>query len=259
MSLPVCTKDEKAVLATALERVKFNSPYGKDMKRWLRHGIGVHHAGLLPKYRILVERSPSRACSSSSAAPTPSASASMFRSAPSSSPSSGNTTARRPPSSACAISARSPAGPAAPATTTQGYVIVQAPEHLIENKRAEEKAAGDPAKKKKLVKARAPEGSVGWDAKTFERLQTAPPEELSPGSICRTACCLLVLSRDSDGCRAMRQLIADCHETPTKKRALRKRAWQLFRALLDRKIVEIIPRPAALFRPPPSRQRRAAG
>jgi superfamily II RNA helicase len=55
MSLPVCTKDEKAVLATALERVKFNSPYGKDMKRWLRHGIGVHHAGLLPKYRILVE------------------------------------------------------------------------------------------------------------------------------------------------------------------------------------------------------------
>jgi len=40
----------------ALERVKFNSPYGKEMKRWLRHGIGVHHAGLLPKYRILVEQ-----------------------------------------------------------------------------------------------------------------------------------------------------------------------------------------------------------
>jgi hypothetical protein len=55
MSLPVCTKEEKAALANALERVKFNSPYGKDMKRWLRHGIGVHHAGLLPKYRILVE------------------------------------------------------------------------------------------------------------------------------------------------------------------------------------------------------------
>jgi len=51
-----------------------------------------------------------------------------------------------------------------------------------------------------------------------------------------------VLSRDSDGCRAMRQLINDCHETPTKKRALRKRALQLFRALHDRKIVEIIPR-----------------
>ncbi|MBI3885400.1 MAG: DEAD/DEAH box helicase, partial [Opitutae bacterium] len=56
MSLSICSKDEKAALATELEKVKFNSPYGKDMKRWLRHGIGVHHAGLLPKYRILVER-----------------------------------------------------------------------------------------------------------------------------------------------------------------------------------------------------------
>ena len=56
MSLEVCSKDEKAALAAALEKAKFNSPYGKDVKRWLRHGIGVHHAGLLPKYRILVEQ-----------------------------------------------------------------------------------------------------------------------------------------------------------------------------------------------------------
>jgi hypothetical protein len=53
---------------------------------------------------------------------------------------------------------------------------------------------------------------------------------------------LLVLSREADGCRAMRQLINDSHEPPARKRALRRRAWQLFRALLDRKIVEIIPR-----------------
>jgi superfamily II RNA helicase len=56
MSLAVCSKEEKAALQVELERVKFNSPYGKEMKRWLRHGIGVHHAGLLPKYRILVEQ-----------------------------------------------------------------------------------------------------------------------------------------------------------------------------------------------------------
>jgi len=53
---------------------------------------------------------------------------------------------------------------------------------------------------------------------------------------------LLVLSRDADGCRAMQKLIRDCHETPSKQQALRRRAWQLFRALLDRKIVEVIPR-----------------
>ncbi|MBL9198860.1 MAG: DEAD/DEAH box helicase, partial [Opitutaceae bacterium] len=56
MSLTVCSKEEKAALQTELERARFTSPYGKEMRRWLRHGIGVHHAGLLPKYRILVEQ-----------------------------------------------------------------------------------------------------------------------------------------------------------------------------------------------------------
>ena len=56
MSLSVCSKEEKAALQAALEHVRFTSPYGKEVRRWLRHGIGVHHAGLLPKYRILVEQ-----------------------------------------------------------------------------------------------------------------------------------------------------------------------------------------------------------
>ncbi len=55
-SINVCSKVEKSALATALEGFKFNSPYGPDIKRWLRHGIGLHHAGLLPKYRVLVEQ-----------------------------------------------------------------------------------------------------------------------------------------------------------------------------------------------------------
>ncbi len=242
MSLAVCTKEEKAVLATELERVKFNSPYGKDMKRWLRHGIGVHHAGLLPKYRILVEQLAQKGllkliCGTDTLGvginvPIRTV---LF------------TQLWKYDGAKAAILSvrdfRQVSGRAGRAGhDTQGYVIVQAPEHVIENKRAEEKAAADPAKKKKLVKARAPEGSVGWDAKTFERLRTASPEELASHFDVSHGMLLLVLSRDSDGCRAMRQLINDCHETPTKKRALRRRAWQLFRALLDRKIVEIVPR-----------------
>ena len=242
MSLPVCTKDEKAVLATALERVRFNSPYGKDMKRWLRHGIGVHHAGLLPKYRILVESLAQQGllkliCGTDTLGvginvPIRTV---LF------------TQLWKYDGKKAAILSvrdfRQVSGRAGRAGhDTQGYVVVQAPEHFIENKRAEEKATADPAKKKKLVKARAPEGSVGWDAKTFDRLRTAKPEELSSRFEVSHGMLLLVLSRDSDGCRAMRQLINDCHETPTKKRALRKRALQLFRALHDRKIVEIIPR-----------------
>jgi superfamily II RNA helicase len=242
MSLPVCTKEEKAALATALERVKFNSPYGKDMKRWLRHGIGVHHAGLLPKYRILVEQLAQKGllkliCGTDTLGvginvPIRTV---LF------------TQLWKYDGAKAAILSvrdfRQVSGRAGRAGyDDQGYVIVQAPEHVIENKRAEEKAAADPSKKKKLVKARAPEGSVGWDAKTFERLKTASPEELSSRFDVSHGMLLLVLSRDTDGCRAMRQLINDCHETPMKKRALRRRAWQLFRALLERKIVEILPR-----------------
>src|SRR5262249_1673710 len=110
------------------------------------------------------------------------------------------------------------------------------------NKQAEAKAAGDPAKKKKLVKQAAPEGSVGWDAKTFEKLMTAPAEELQSRFSVSHGMRLLLLSRETDGCRAAQKLIRDCHETPTKKNALRRRAWQLSRALVDRKIGDIIPR-----------------
>jgi len=92
------------------------------------------------------------------------------------------------------------------------------------------------------VKQSAPEGSVSWDAKTFERLRTAPAEELSSRFDVSHGMLLLVLGRDSDGCRAMQRIIRDSHETDHRKRALRKRAWQLFRALVERKIVEIIPR-----------------
>jgi superfamily II RNA helicase len=241
MSLPICTKEEKAVLATELERVKFNSPYGKDMKRWLRHGIGVHHAGLLPKYRILVEQLAQKGllkliCGTDTLGvginvPIRTV---LF------------TQLWKYDGKKAAILSvrdfRQVSGRAGRAGfDAQGYVVVQAPEHFIENKRAEEKAAADPAKKRKLVKARAPEGSIGWDAKTFDRLRTASPEELTSRFDVSHGMLLLVLSRDTDGCRAMRNLINDSHETPNRKRALRKRAWQLFRALLDRKIVEIIP------------------
>jgi hypothetical protein len=242
MSLPICSKEEKAVLATELENVKFNSPYGKDLKRWLRHGIGVHHAGLLPKYRILVEGLAQKGllkliCGTDTLGvginvPIRTVVFTQIW--------------KYNGQKASILSVRDfrqVAGRAGRAGyDAKGYVIVQAPEHVIENKRAEEKAAKDPNKKKKLIKKGAPEGSVGWDAKTFERLMQAKPEELSSHFDVSHGMLLLVLSRDTDGCRAMQKLIRDCHERPSRKVALRKRSWQLFRALLDRKIVEIIPR-----------------
>ncbi|MDP1579376.1 MAG: DUF3516 domain-containing protein [Candidatus Didemnitutus sp.] len=242
MSLNVCTKEEKAVLATELERVKFNSPYGREMKRWLRHGIGVHHAGLLPKYRILVESLAQKGrlkliCGTDTLGvginvPIRTVVFTQLW--------------KYDGQKSAVLSVRDfrqVAGRAGRAGyDAQGYVIVQAPEHVIENKRAEAKAAADPSKKKKLVKQQAPEGTVSWDARTFAKLLTAPPEELLSRFQLSHGMLLLVLSRDADGCRALQRLIRDCHETPSKKNTLRRRGWQLFRALLERKIVEIIPR-----------------
>jgi superfamily II RNA helicase len=242
MSLNVCSKEEKAALQAALENVRFNSPYGKEMRRWLRHGIGVHHAGLLPKYRILVEQLAQKGllkliCGTDTLGvginvPIRTVIFTQLW--------------KYDGKKAAILSVRDfrqIAGRAGrKGYDDKGYVIIQAPEHVIENKRAEEKAAADPKKKKNLVKARAPEGSVVWDAKTFERLRTAPAEELSSRFEVSHGMLLLVLSRKTDGCRAMQRLIRDSHETDHRKRALRKRAWQLFRALVERKIVEIAPR-----------------
>jgi superfamily II RNA helicase len=239
MSINVCSKEEKTALQTALESARFNSPYGKEMRRWLRHGIGVHHAGLLPKYRILVEQLAQKGllkliCGTDTLGvginvPIRTVVFTQLW--------------KYDGKKAAILSVRDfrqIAGRAGrKGYDDVGYVIVQAPEHMIENKRAEEKAAADPKKKKNLVKQRAPEGSVGWDAKTFERLRTAPAEELMSRFDVSHGMLLLVLSRPTDGCRAMQHLIRDSHETDHRKRAIRKRAWQLFRALVDRKIVEI--------------------
>ncbi len=242
MSLAVCTREERAVLTAELEHFRFSSPYGKEMKRWLRHGIGVHHAGLLPKYRVLVEQLAQRGllkviCGTDTLGvginvPIRTV---VF------------TQLWKYDGTKAAILAvrdfRQIAGRAGRrGFDDRGYVIVQAPEHVIANKRAEEKAAGDPKRLRKLVKERAPEGFVSWDRKTFDRLQTAPPEGLSSHFDVSHGMLLLVLSRDGDGCRAMRDLIDRCHETAARKGQLRRRAWQLFRALVDRRIVEMIPR-----------------
>lgn len=242
MSLNVCSKEEKAALQLELERVRFTSPYGREIRRWLRHGIGVHHAGLLPKYRILVEQLAQKGllkliCGTDTLGvginvPIRTVVFTQLWKYD------GKKAAILSVRDFRQISGRA----GRKGYDDKGYVIVQAPEHVIENKRAEEKAANDPKKQKKLVKQRAPEGSIGWDAKTFERLRTAPAEELVSRFDVSHGMLLLVLGRDSDGCRAMQRIIRDSHETPHRKRALRKRAWQLFRALIDRKIVEIVPR-----------------
>src|SRR5262249_26693599 len=121
----------------------------------------------------------------------------------------------------------------------RGYVVAQAPEHVIENLRLGEKAQEG----RKVVKRKPPEHNfANWDLATFKRLMAAAPERLASRFRVSHGMLLNVLSRRTDGCRAMRDLIRNSHEPDRAKTAHFRRAWQLFRSLVERGIVEIVPR-----------------
>ncbi len=238
-SINVATRDEKAAIASAIEGFKFGSPYGPELKKWLRHGIGLHHAGLLPKYRILVEQLAQRGllrviCGTDTLGVginVPIRTVLFTR------------LCKYGGEKVAILSARDfhqIAGRAGrKGHDNVGWVVAQAPEHVIENLKLEEKAKNSG---KKVVKRQAPEKNfVNWDAKTFERLQTAAPEALTSRFQVTHAMLLNVLGRPGDGCAAMRELIRTCHDSAKQKKAHTKRAWQLFRSLLERKIIEFIP------------------
>ncbi len=238
-SINVCTREEKAALANAVEGFKFSSPYGPDIKKWLRHGIGLHHAGLLPKYRVLIEQLAQKGllkiiCGTDTLGVginVPIRTVLFTRLCKYDGQKTGILSAR---------DFHQIAGRAGrKGFDDRGWVVAQAPEHVIENLKLAEKSARDG---KKTVKRQPPEKNfVNWDKNTFLRLIAAPPERLTSRFQVTHGMLLNVLSRNGDGCRAMQQLIARCHESPRQKQAHIKRAWQLFRSLLDRKIVEIIP------------------
>ena len=237
-SINVCTRDEKAAIANVLEGVKFTSPYGPEIKKWLRHGIGLHHAGLLPKYRVLIEQLAQKGllkviCGTDTLGVginVPIRTVLFTRLCKYDGQKTGILSAR----DFHQIGGRA----GRKGFDDKGWVVAQAPEHVIENLKLAEKSARDG---KKTVKRQQPEKNfVNWDKNTYVRLIAAAPEKLTSRFQVTHGMLLNVLSRKGDGCAAMRKLIHDCHETPRQKQAHTKRAWQLFRSLLDRKIVEFV-------------------
>lgn len=243
LSLTVCTKAEKSQIAEELQDVAFSSPFGKEIKKLLRSGIGLHHAGLLPKYRVLIEKLAQKGllkmiCGTDTlgvGVNVPIRTVLFTQLCKYGGVKTATLTAR----DFHQISGRA----GRKGFDDHGYVIAMAPEHVIENKRLEAKAAGDPKKKKKLVKRKPPErGFVNWDEQTYLRLQSAPAEALTSSFNVSHGMLLNVLGRKGDGCAAMRTLINDCHNTEHSKKTMRRQAFQLFRALVDRNIIEIMPK-----------------
>lgn len=243
MSRNFCSKEEKAEIAEVLQGADFKSPYGNEMKKLLRHGLGIHHAGLLPKYRVLVEKLAQKGlmkviCGTDTlgvGVNVPIRTV-LFTQLYKFGGQSTKILAVRDFRQICGRAGRR-------GFDDVGFVVAQAPEYVIDNLKADAKAASK-GKKGKAQKKKPPEkGFVNWDEKTFTKLQTAPPEKLVSSFQVRHGTLLNVLSRvDEDGCAELRRLIEVSHETPVRKKALRKQAFALFRGLVEGEVLTIIPK-----------------
>jgi superfamily II RNA helicase len=175
MSANFSSREEKARIAEALHGARFDSPYGKDLQRFLRHGIGLHHAGLLPKYRLLVEKlaqggllkvvSGTDTLGMGVNVPIRTVLFTQLCKFD------GEKTAILSARDFHQISGRA----GRKGFDERGFVVAQAPEHVVENRKLAEKAAAG----KKVVKRPPPQkGYVHFDRSTFERLRDKQPEPL---------------------------------------------------------------------------------
>ena len=238
MSLDLCTKEEKAKINEAIKEVRFASPYGPDVKRWLKQGIGLHHAGLLPKYRILCEKLAQQGllkviCGTDTlgvGVNVPIRTVLFTQLCKYS----GDKTAILTARDFHQIAGRA----GRKGFDNVGYVVAQAPEHVIENLKLEAKSR---TTGKKFQKRKPPEhGYIPFDENTFKRLIDSAPEPLTSSFQVNHGMLLNILSRPTDGCRAMRALLKDCHESAASKKQLQHRAFLLFRSLVEKHIIEFV-------------------
>ena len=237
LSLDFSSKAEKQALAQAIKGESFRSPHGKEMQKLIRHGIGLHHAGLLPRYRLLVEKLAQRGllkiiCGTDTlgvGVNVPIRTVLFTKLCKFDGEKTRLLTAR---------DFHQIAGRAGrKGFDTQGHVVSLAPEHTVENLRLEAKSAAQG--RKKFVRRKPPEwGYVHWDKAVFDKLVGSEPEALVSRFQVSHGMLLQVLGRDEGGCRAMKQLVKDSLETPQRKRHHKQQALELLRSLWQAGVVE---------------------
>jgi superfamily II RNA helicase len=243
MSVNVCSRAEKDAIAELIGRFRFSSGFGKTLSRLVRHGIGVHHAGMLPRYRRLVETLAQAGllkviCGTDTLGVGINV---PIRTVLFTALSKYDGTRTR---LLMAREFHQIAGRAGRAGfDTMGRVVVQAPEHVIENSRALAKAGDDPKKRRKVVRRKPPEGMVSWGEPTFDRLVAAEPEPLRSSFAVSHAMLLNVVSRPGDAFQAMKHLLTDNHEDSAAQRRHISRAIAIYRALLAGGVVERLAEP----------------
>lgn len=243
-SIQVTTREERDAIGPELALVRFETPYGKELQRFLRAGIGVHHAGLLPKYRLLVEKL-SQAGLLKVISGTDSLGVGvnipirtvLFTSL---SKFNGERTALLTAREFHQLAGRA----GRKGFDDHGRVVALAPEHVAENKKLEAKRLKSPHLKNKLVNKKPPKGFVHYDDKTFGKLIVAPPEPLEPRFDVTHGMIIQVLQADDDkgpaGYGRLVEIIRRTHLREPEQRRQLKLAARLFRSLRDAQIVELV-------------------
>ena len=245
MSLKIATREQKDAIAERIGAFRFTAGFGKTLSKLVRSGIGVHHAGMLPRYRRLVEQLaqdgllkvicgtdtlgvginvPIRTVLFTGLTKFDGSRQRVLR----------------------AREFHQIAGRAGRAGyDTSGYVVVQAPEHHIDNVRALAKAGDDPKKQRKVQRKKPPEGFVNWTEETYQKLVGAEPEPLVSRMRVDHSMILNVVARQGDPFINLRKLLRDNHEDPRNQVRLSRKAITLARSLLDSGVLERLPEPQA--------------
>ncbi|GAB2465853.1 DEAD/DEAH box helicase [Jatrophihabitans fulvus] len=242
-SINVATRAERDRIAETIGGFRFTAGFGKVLSRLVRHGIGVHHAGMLPKYRRLVEQLAQAGllkviCGTDTLGVGINV---PIRTVVFSGLSKFDGERQRQLQVREFHQIAGRAGRAG--FDTAGTVVVQAPEHEVENTKLVAKAGDDPKKLRRIVRKKPPEGFVSWGKNTHERLQTAEPEALTPRFEVTPAMVLNVIARPGNAFEAMRDLIRHNHTTPAQQRQQVKAAIRAYRALLAAGVIERLPQP----------------
>jgi superfamily II RNA helicase len=245
-SINVCTREEKDRIAEEIGDFRFSKGFGRTLSRLVRHGIGVHHAGMLPKYRRLVENMAQLGllkviCGTDTLGVGINV---PIRTVVLTGLTKYDGRRQR------VLKAREfhqIAGRAGRAGyDTSGAVVVQAPDHVVENHKAMQKAGDDPKKQRKARQKQSkkpPEGFINYTEDTFQRLVAADPEPLQSRMRVTHGMLLNVIARPGNPFEALRRLLRDNHDDGRSQVRLVRRAVAIHRSLLAAGVVERVDPP----------------
>ncbi|MEU5052962.1 DUF3516 domain-containing protein [Streptomyces sp. NPDC021096] len=245
MSINMCSREEKDEIAKLIGNFRFTTKFGRNLSRFVRHGIGVHHAGMLPKYRRLVERLAQAGllkviCGTDTlgvGVNVPIRTV-LFTALTKYDGQRVRTLRAREFHQIAGRAGRA-------GFDTAGFVVAQAPDHVVENEKALAKAGDDPKKRRKVVRKKAPEGFINWTENTFDKLIASEPEQLTSRFRVTHAMLLAVIARPGNAFDAMRRMLEDNHEPRKSQLRHIRRAIAIYRSLLDGGVVERLDKPDA--------------